>query len=45
MDSGEERDVHLTADDLATELQVACDCSCGCTCSDEAVSEEIDKGA
>jgi histidyl-tRNA synthetase len=36
MDSGEERDVHLTADALAAELGGrACDCGCGCSHNDK----------
>ena len=39
MDSGKERDVNLTADDLAAELR--CDCDCGCGCSDKAIADRI----
>jgi len=36
MDSGEERDVHLTADALAAELGGrTCDCGCGCSGNDK----------
>lgn len=35
MDSGEERDVNLTAGDLAAELGRARNCGCGCSGSDE----------
>jgi histidyl-tRNA synthetase len=33
MDSGEEHDVNLTADDLVAELKDVCDCGNGCGCA------------
>ena len=35
MDSGEERDINLTAADLTAELGRACDYGCGCSCSED----------